>query len=446
VPAPLPPSQFTTTVGADRRLATRTLQWRAVADAEVYYLYVGTGPGLSNIVNTGEISATSQDLPFLADGTYYARVYTRQRGIWRASTDLVFRPPVAHAAQLIAPVMNARDVSSPATFQWTTALDAEKYYLYVGTAPGRADVVNSGEITTTSMTAVLPAGQHLYARVYTRFDGVWVSSKDVPFDTADRARFIYPMVGSSDVPGAETFEWTSVNGASAYYLYVGSAPGQKDVVDTGEILATKYDVTRLPRGKTLYARIYTKLNGAWKYDEVPFRTATISRLTSPTGGTNASLTGAFRWTPITGARAYYLYVGTSSGAKDIVDTGEVQTLSSPMVPLKADQPLWARIYTDIDGTWRPNEVSFTVRGATLTSPSTAASASGTTFEWSTITNAEAYYLYVGTAPGAKDVIDTGEIASTSYHANSLPTGTLYVTIWTKVGGTWRGSTAVLVSN
>ena len=98
VPAPLPPSQFTTTVGSDGRLSARTLQWRAVADAEVYYLYVGTGPGLSNVVNTGEISATTQSLPFLADGVYYARIYTRQRGIWRASTDLVFRPPTAHPA------------------------------------------------------------------------------------------------------------------------------------------------------------------------------------------------------------------------------------------------------------------------------------------------------------------------------------------------------------
>ena len=446
VPAPLAPSQFTTTVGADKRLATRTLQWRAVSDAEVYYLYVGTGPGLSNVVNTGETSSTSQALPFLADGVYYARVYTRQRGIWRASTDLIFRPPVAHPAELIAPLTNAPDVASPTTFQWTTALDAEKYYLYVGTAPGRADVVNSGEITSTSMTAVLPSAKHLYARVYTRFDGVWVPSKDVAFTTTDHAHFVYPIVGSNDVPGTETFEWTPVQGAAAYYLYVGTAPGLHDVVNTGEIPVTTYEVTRLPRGKTLYARIHTLLNGVWRYDEVPFRTATLSRLTSPTGGTNASLSGAFRWTPITGARAYYLYVGTSSGAKDIVDTGEVQALSSPMVALRADQPLWARIYTDVDGAWYPNEVSFTVRGATLTSPTSNASASGTTFEWSTITNAEAYYLYVGTAPGAKDVVDTGEIATTSYHANSLPTGTLYVTIWTKVSGTWRGSTAMLVSN
>lgn len=446
VPAPLPPSQFTTTVGADRRLTDRVLRWRTVADAEKYYLYVGTGPGLSNVVNTGETMATSQELPFLADGTYYARVYTRQRGIWRASSDLIFRPPVAHPATLIAPLMNSREVASPTTFQWTTALDAEKYYLYVGTAPGRSDVVNTGEITTTSMTAVLPAGQHLYARVYTRFDGVWVASNDVQFDTADHAHFIYPIVGSNDVAGAETFAWTAVKGASAYYLYVGSAPGLNDVVNTGEIPFTQYDVTRLPRGKQLFARIYTHLNGAWRYDEVPFRTATMSRLTSPTGGANSTLSGAFRWTPITGARAYYLYVGTSSGAKDIVDTGEVQTLSAPMVALRADQPLWARIYTDIDGTWRPNEVSFTVRGATLTSPTATASASGTTFEWNAITNAEAYYLYVGTAPGAKDVVDTGETATTSYHANTLPTGTLYVTIWTKVNGTWRGSTSILVSN
>jgi hypothetical protein len=445
VPAPLPPSQFTTTVGSDQRLSARLLQWRTVADAEMYYLYVGTGPGLSNVVNTGETSATSQALPFLADGVYYARVYTRQRGIWRASTDLVFRPPAAHPAELITPAMGARDVTSPATIQWSTALDAEKYYLYVGTASGLADVVNTGEISSTSISAMLPAGKVLYARVYTEFQGVWVSSKEVQFATADHAHFIYPVVGSTDVPGSETFQWTPVTGAAAYYLYVGSAPGLNDIVNTGEIQNTSFDVTGLPAGKQLFARIYTHINDAWRYDEVPFRTATISRLTSPTPGTNASLSGAFKWTPITGAAAYYLYVGTSSGAKDIVDTGEVHTLSAPLVPLPADQQLWARIWTDTDGTWHPSEISFTLRGATLSAPVDTASASGTTFQWNTISNADAYYLYVGTAPGAKDIVDTGEITTTSYRANSLPTGTIYVTLWTKVGGTWRSSTAVLRS-
>ena len=307
--------------------------------------------------------------------------------------------------------------------------------------------MNTGEISGTSWSvATLPAGRHLYARVYTRFEGAWVSSKEVQFDTANRAHFIYPIGGPNDVPGNERFEWTAVNGAAAYYLYVGSAPGRNDIVNTGEISNTKFDVTGLPPGTRLYARIYTHLNGAWMYDEVPFQTASMSHLTSPTSGTKSSLSDAFRWTPITGARAYYLYVGTSAGAKDIVDTGEVQTLSSPMVALRADEPLWARIWTDIDGSWHPNEVSFTVRGATLTSPTSTASASGTTFEWSTITNADAYYLYVGTAPGAKNVIDTGELSTTSYHANSLPTGTVYVTLWTKVGGSWRSSTATLVSN
>jgi hypothetical protein len=117
-----------------------------------------------------------------------------------------------------------------------------------------------------------------------------------------------------------------------------------------------------------------------------------------------------------------------------------------MVPLPADQTLWGRMWTDINGAWRPNEIAFKIRAAALITPTSTAAATGQTFQWTDITNADAYYLYVGTTPGGKDVIDTGETSATSYTAGTLPSGTtIYVTLWTKVGGSWRASTAVLTT-
>ena len=52
-----------------------------------------------------------------------------------------------------------------------------------------------------------------------------------------------------------------VAGASAYYLYVGSSIGAKDVVDSGELEATQ--LTRVLNGGTFYARIYTLINAHW---------------------------------------------------------------------------------------------------------------------------------------------------------------------------------------
>ena len=54
-------------------------------------------------------------------------------------------------------------------------------------------------------------------------------------------------------------------------------------------------------------------------------------------------------------------------------------------------------------------------------------------QWTTVVNAQAYYLYVGSTIGAKDLVDTREIQQTSWLA-SLPGGqTVYARIWTKVG-------------
>src|SRR5205809_627726 len=78
----------------------------------------------------------------------------------------------------------------------------------------------------------------------------------------------------------------------------------------------------------------------------------------------------------------------------------------------------------------PAAITSPVSGATNVDLSQA-------IQWSTVANAQAYYLYVGTTAGANNLVNTGEIQSTSYLATGLPAGqTLYARIWTKCGGHW----------
>ena len=51
--------------------------------------------------------------------------------------------------------------------------------------------------------------------------------------------------------------------------------------------------------------------------------------------------------------------------------------------------------------------------------------------WITIPNAEVYYLYVGSTRGAKDLVNSGEIHSTSFTAPALPGGRTHLE-----GTTW----------
>jgi len=135
----------------------------------------------------------------------------------------------------------------------------------------------------------------------------------------------YPANGATGITSPLVFQWSSITGAQAYYLYVGTTQGAKDLVNSGEKQVTTYYVPGLPSNRTLYARMWTKQNGIWYYNDSTFTTAqSCSALTYPlNGATGIRSQITFQWTATAGAQAYYLYVGTTPGAKDLVNTGEV---------------------------------------------------------------------------------------------------------------------------
>ena len=57
-------------------------------------------------------------------------------------------------------------------------------------------------------------------------------------------------------------------------------------------------------------------------------------------------------------QAYYLYVGTTQGASDVVDSGEMQVTSYSHA-LPAASRLYARLYTKVGGQWRSSDSTFT---------------------------------------------------------------------------------------
>src|SRR5204863_5678398 len=126
------------------------------------------------------------------------------------------------------------------------------------------------------------------------------------------------------------FTWTSVSGAQAYYLYVGTSVGARDLVNTGESQQTSYRVpATLPAGTTLYARLWTKIAGTWRYVDTTFSAApTIAYFTYPASDTpTVNPTLPLTWTAVPAAQAYYLYVGSTLGGKDLVNPGEIHQTS-----------------------------------------------------------------------------------------------------------------------
>src|SRR5262249_25699773 len=121
----------------------------------------------------------------------------------------------------------------------------------------------------------------------------------------------------------------------------------------------------------------------------------------------------------------------------------VTTLNLPTLP--ANQQIYARIWTKFATDWTYSDVRFSAALATLTSPADNATGIGTTgtFLWAAVPGATKYYLYVGDTPGAKNVINSGEITATSYPMAGLPIGVqLYATLWTKMNGCWVAAPVV----
>jgi len=115
-------------------------------------------------------------------------------------------------------------------------------------------------------------------------------------------------------------------------------------------------------------------------------------ITSPANGAiGADLSQPIQWTTVANAQAYYLYVGTTPGASDVIDSGEIQQTSLVAGNFPAGQTLCARVHTKVAGVWRSTDTSFTAVSltATLTNPTVGADGVTTRapFSWNAIPNA-----------------------------------------------------------
>jgi hypothetical protein len=180
-------------------------------------------------------------------------------------------------------------------------------------------------------------GQTLYVRLHT-YIGTW-QFNDYTLTAATqvvgtKAQLTSPANGSTLASSTATFQWTAGSGATQYWLHIGSAPGGADLVsrDLGTTLSTV--VSGLPtNGQTLYVRLHTYI-GAWQFNDYTLTAATPSggtkaQLFSPApGSVLSSTTVNFQWTGGTGATQYWLHIGSSPGAADILSRDLGTTLST----------------------------------------------------------------------------------------------------------------------
>ena len=288
-----------------------------------------------------------------------------------------------------------------------------------------------------SITSSIPAGMQIYTPI-------WPSE----FPVANTSVLSSPANGVTVPSQNIQFAWTPVSNAINYTLWIGSTPGAQDVLSysTASTLnpsGTTSTTVSLAAAMTYYVTLGALTSTGTTYTTSMFTTSAGSYLTAPLNGQqNVPIYTTFQWTASPGAQAYYLYVGTTQGAKDVVNTGHIQATSYTVTtPLPTGTTLWARIWTEIDGTWNyQGDTTFqTAYTATVTSPSNGATnldpAVPITVKWVPIATASSYELILGSSVGANNYYDSGTVSSTSASVNLSPNTTYYARLWTNASGT-----------
>jgi len=279
-------------------------------------------------------------------------------------------PPTA--ASFTYPLHAQTNVDTTHPFTWSPIYPAQGYYLTVGTTLYGTNLVNSGILPPTQSNLdmpSLPAGQTLYATLYTEIDGTWTNYQAITFTAAvGEATLTNPLNRQTGVDPTKAFTWTTIPNAQGYDLTVGTTPYATNVANTKVLLATQsaYTTAPLPADTMLYATLYTQVNGSWgRYQAIAFTTgpamATLTNLVN--GQTNIATPAPFTWTTISAAQSYDLTIGTTVYGADLANTGILgpSTSTFNVTALPPGKFLYATLYTETNNKWAYQEVVFTAK-------------------------------------------------------------------------------------
>jgi hypothetical protein len=249
-----------------------TFTWTIGIGTTEYSLWLGlNGAGSSDLYNSGVATATSASVTGLPTkrATIYARLWYEVGGVWQ-HLDYTYTEATSALATMISPTQGATLSAPSATFTWNAGSTVTSYALWLGTGVGSSDLYDSGQTTATSVnvTGLPENGATIYARLFSEVGGEW-QSIDYTYTeaTGALATMTSPTSGSTLGTSNVTFIWSAGAGASNYALWLGTnGPGSSGLYNSGITALTTATVPSLPaKGVTVYARLYSDVDGQWKF-------------------------------------------------------------------------------------------------------------------------------------------------------------------------------------
>lgn len=245
---------------------TVAFSWNVIPSATAYWLDVGTAQGSGNLCAGATSGSQAACSAIPAEGQpVYVQLWTYVQGGWKAPVRYSYTAPIL--ASMVAPAINSTFSASLATFSWTAAPGADDYWLDVGTARGLGDLCGLATAATQYTCANLPvSGQTIYVQLWTHMGGAWQSPIEYVYTAylVPSAQLTSPANHSTLSGASVTFTWTSTPGADAYWLDVGTSPGQGNICALSTA-ATQYTCLHIPTNAApVYVQLFTHISGAWR--------------------------------------------------------------------------------------------------------------------------------------------------------------------------------------
>lgn len=444
-----------------------TFQWTEYPGATNYWLDVGSTQGANNYEQTGSLSNST--LSFLVNGlptngsTVYATWYYLINGSWQHTnysyTTVSGVPQGDSLAAITSPTPSSMLTGYSTTFSWSPGTGPTAYWLDVGsTVSGNQYYTTGSTMALSAVVNSLPTnGSTVYVTLYSLINGTWFQNAYTytAFNALAGAAQMQTPTPSSILSGSSvTFTWQAGANATAYWIDVGSSPGGDQYLQSGSLSTSTLSTTvsGLPTdGSNIYVTLYSYVGGwvDYAYTYSAYNSSPKAVMRSPTpGSTLPASTVTFTWNPGTGSTAYWLDVGPTVDGNQYYQSGNLgSALTATVTGLPIDgSPVYVTLYSLINGQWQNNEYSysaFSPLGALAVmqtpTPSSTLSGNSATFTWSAGNNATGYWLDIGSVAAGNQYYQSGNLGNVlTTTVSTLPENgsTIYVTLYTLVGGQW----------
>jgi hypothetical protein len=443
------PSVQSPSDGSQNVFVNPTLTWSAVSGANQYDVYFGvSGSGACTGTPQFTTSNTSFNPPTLAASTTYEwRVVAKKTNAntcpFTTSGCATFRTAAAACNppglfNLTAPSDKSTTSSTP-TLTWSASFGADKYLLHISTqnppAPSPSDPIINSTSTSYTFGQALPAGTYYWSvdayppNCTTAKTSSTVFSFTVAPTTAcptSPATLTKPA-NNTTVDTPVSFDWTDVSGATFYKVFASVNGGAAAVL---AVTRDSHYEGSLPAGASVDwwietgADNCTPIASAHSHFNVtsaavcPSNPAAATILSPANGATGLTSPVTFEWGVVPGATNYVVWAMTASTSSTerftLGHTGGTHiTVPVPQGGLAwyveadfGDCPTatYSKVFTL--STITPFVCSTTP--ATLVSPINGATGltSPVTFQWTAVSRATGYQLYIAQGNDAGDLAGT----------------------------------------